>query len=119
MSGGRSATTRFTGPRARYCARTALSVVLAVTLAQWASLDDVWWAGISGFMASQATRPASIQRSLLRIVGTAIGAGIAYVAMGLIAYDHVALCLFLFAAGTLGVLGMSVSRMAMPGCSAA
>jgi uncharacterized membrane protein YccC len=101
--------TRFTGPRARFCARTALSIVLAVTLAQWASLDNAWWAGISGFMASQATGPASIQRGILRIIVTVIGAAIAYVAMGLIAYDHVALCLFLFAAGTLGVLGMSVS----------
>jgi hypothetical protein len=61
---------RFTGHRARVCMRTALSVVLAVTLAQWAALDDAWWAGISGFMASQATRPASIRRSILRVAGT-------------------------------------------------
>jgi uncharacterized membrane protein YccC len=100
---------RLTGHRAAYCTRTALSVVLAVTLAQWASLEDVWWAGISGFMASQATRPASIQRSIVRIGATAAGATIGYFAMGLIAYDHVALCLFLFVSGTIGVLGMSVS----------
>jgi uncharacterized membrane protein YccC len=100
---------RFTGPRARTCTASALSVVLAVTLAQWAGFDDVWWAGISGFMASQATRPASVQRSLLRIVGTAIGAALGCVAMSLAAYDHVALCLLLFAFGTVGVLGLSVS----------
>jgi uncharacterized membrane protein YccC len=100
---------RFTGDRAHVCLRMALSVVLAVTLAQWASLENVWWAAISGFMASQATRPASIQRSILRIVGTAAGAAIGYLAMGLVAYDHVALCLFLFVCGTVGVIGMSVS----------
>jgi uncharacterized membrane protein YccC len=100
---------RLTGHRAAYCTRTALSVVLAVTLAQWAALDNVWWAGISGFMASQATRPASVQRAILRIVVTTVGAAVGYVAMGLIAYDHVALCLFLFVCGTIGVLGMSVS----------
>jgi uncharacterized membrane protein YccC len=101
---------RFTGHRASYCTRTALSVVLAVTLAQWASLDDVWWAAISGFMASQATRPASFQRSIVRIGATAAGATIGFVAMGLVAYDHVALCFFLFVTGTIGVLGMSVSE---------
>lgn len=100
---------RFAGPRARACTTSALSVVLAVTLAQWAGFDDVWWAGISGFMASQATRPASVQRSLLRIVGTVIGAALACMAMSLFAYDHVALCLFLFFTGTVGVLGLSVS----------
>jgi uncharacterized membrane protein YccC len=100
---------RLTGPRARTATRTALSVVLAVTLAQWAALDNAWWAGISGYMASQATAPASIQRSILRIIGTSAGAALGFVAMGLVAYDHVALCLFLFVTGTIGVLGMSVS----------
>jgi uncharacterized membrane protein YccC len=101
---------RFGGQRARGCTTAALSVVLAVTLAQWAALDDVWWAAISGFMASQATRPASIERGLLRIAGTAAGAALGTVAMGFIAYDHVALCLFLFACGFVGVLAFSVSR---------
>jgi uncharacterized membrane protein YccC len=101
---------QFTGPRARACTIAALSVVLATTLAQWASMSEVWWASMSGFMASQATRPASIQRSLLRIAGTAAGAALGYLAIGLFAYDHVALCLFLLVSGTLGVLGMSVSR---------
>jgi uncharacterized membrane protein YccC len=100
---------RLAGPRARTATRTALSVVLAVTLAQWASLDDAWWAGISGYMASQATAPASLQRGIVRIVATTAGAAVGFVAMGLVAYDHVALCLFLFVTGTLGVLGMSVS----------
>jgi uncharacterized membrane protein YccC len=101
---------RFTGHRARVCTRTALSVVLAVTLAQWASLDDVWWAAISGMMASQATRPASMQRAVLRVGGTAAGAVLGCAALALLAYDQVALCGFLFVCGTVGVLGMSVAR---------
>jgi uncharacterized membrane protein YccC len=101
---------RFSGPRARGCTAAASSVVLAVTLAQWAALDDVWWAGISGFMASQATRPASIERSLLRIAGTAAGAALGTVAMGFIANDHVALSLFLFVCGFVGVLAFSISH---------
>ena len=32
---------------------TALSVVIALAL----HMDYVWWAGISGFMSMQATRP--------------------------------------------------------------
>ncbi len=103
------ADTSVAGERARTCTRTALAVVLAVTIAQALSLDEVWWAGISGLMASQATQPASIARSILRIVGTSVGSILGYLAVGLFAYDHVAVCLFLFIASTIGVLGMSVS----------
>jgi uncharacterized membrane protein YccC len=103
------AAVRFTGERARICTATALSVTLAVTLAQFLSFDDVWWAGISGLMASQATRPASIERSILRIAGTVAGAALGCVAMSLFAYDQVALLLVLFVCGTIGVLGMTVS----------
>ena len=98
-----------TGRRARASTTAALSVVLAVVLAQWAALDDVWWAAFSGFMASQSTRPASIRRGALRIIGTVAGAALACVVIACFAYDHVAIYLFIFAAGTVGVLGMSVS----------
>jgi len=103
------AAARLTGERALVCTAAALSVALAVTLAQAASLDNPWWAGISGLVASQATRPASIARSILRIIGTAIGTGLGCVAIALFAYDHVALCLFLFAVSSIAMLGFSVS----------
>lgn len=110
MVGREIADAEFTGDRARFCTRIAISVVLAVTLAQWARFDDVWWAGISAIMASQATRPASVQRSLVRIVGTSAGIAVGFVAIALFAYDHVALSLVLFICGTVGVAGMSLSR---------
>jgi Predicted membrane protein len=45
---------------------TALSTALSVVIALALHMDYVWWAGISGFMSMQATRPGSIQRALLR-----------------------------------------------------
>jgi Predicted membrane protein len=61
---------RFTGPRALRSTMTTLSTSLSVTAALALHMDYVWWAAMSGFMATQATRPGSIQRALLRIVGT-------------------------------------------------
>ncbi len=107
--GRETAAIRFSGDRATLCTAIALAVVLSVTVAQWASLDDPWWAAISGMMASQATRPASIARVVLRIAGTVMGTALGSIAIGLFAYDHVALCLFMFAAATVGMIGLSVS----------
>ncbi|MBS0560725.1 MAG: FUSC family protein [Proteobacteria bacterium] len=98
------------GRRARLAMRVALSVVAAVTLAQMLRLNDVWWAGISGFLASQATRPDSLQRSLLRVIGTLVGAALGCAAMALFAYDRGALLLVLLVCGTVGVTGMSVAN---------
>ncbi len=100
---------RPTGPRARQCTITALSVALSVTAALALHMDYVWWAGISGFMSTQATRPGSIQRALLRIVGTVVGAMASLLVTPWLAYDHVAGSLFLFCVGTLGSLGFMLS----------
>jgi uncharacterized membrane protein YccC len=68
---------QLTGPRARQGYAAALAVVLAVILACLLTLQDVWWAGISAFMSSQATRPAPFRRVGLRIAGTLTGAVLA------------------------------------------
>jgi uncharacterized membrane protein YccC len=97
------------GEKARLCLMASLSVALAVGAALACHLDDPWWAGISGFISVQATRPRSIQRAVLRIVGTAAGATISVVVAPWLAYDHAASCLFLFIVVSLGVLGMMLS----------
>jgi uncharacterized membrane protein YccC len=98
-----------TGPRARFPLMAALSVVLSTIIAQAMHLDNVWWAAISGFMASQATRPGSIRRGGLRIVGTVAGAVLGFLMAPYLAYDHVAGSLFLFVLAMLGSLGVLVS----------
>ena len=45
------------GPRVRTVAMATLAVVLSVAAALALHLDNVWWAGISAFMSTQATRP--------------------------------------------------------------
>jgi uncharacterized membrane protein YccC len=99
-----------TTPRARQCTAAALSVALSVAIALWLRIDEVWWAGISAFICSRSTLPASIERGILRIVGTAIGAALAMVMVGWLAYDHVACCLVLLLFSTVGVFGSMVGR---------
>jgi uncharacterized membrane protein YccC len=101
---------RFGAPRARQCTIAACSVALSVNIAQWLHFDEVWWAGISGFICSQATLPASIERGILRIAGTAAGALVALLLVGWVAYDHVACFLVLTMFSTVGVAGFMVSR---------
>jgi uncharacterized membrane protein YccC len=97
------------GPRARLCVMAALSVALSITAALALHLDSLWWAAISGFISVQATRPGSIRRGAMRIVGTAAGALVGFCCASWLAYDHVACALFLLACTTLGVLGTMVS----------
>jgi uncharacterized membrane protein YccC len=73
------------------------------------NLPDVWWAAISGFISTQPTRPASIQKALLRVVGTAAGATLGCLLAGWLAYDHAACFLFLALAGGIGIYGVVVS----------
>jgi uncharacterized membrane protein YgaE (UPF0421/DUF939 family) len=103
---------RLTGPRAHQCTMTAISVALSVTAAQALHMDYVWWAGISGYMSTQATRPGSLERALLRIIGTIVGAMASLVVTPWLAYDHVAGSLFIFCVATLGSLGFMLSPYA-------
>ncbi len=104
-----SGTLSFSGERARLAAMAAGAVVLAVVLANALHLPDVWWAGISAFISTQATRPASLRKALLRITGTASGAALAFLLAGWLAYDHAACCLALAVAGGIGIYGVQVS----------
>jgi uncharacterized membrane protein YccC len=97
------------GPRALVCVMAALSVTISVALTSMAHLPDLWWAGISGFMSLQATHPGSVRRAILRVLGTAAGAGIALILVPWLAYDHVAFGLVLWAFAALAILGFLVS----------
>lgn len=97
------------GPRARQGTIAALSVGISVTLALLGHMDMPWWAGISGFMSVQATRPGSLQKAALRIVGTLAGAWIGFAMMPWIIHDNVAASLFLFVSAVVGMTGSLVS----------
>jgi uncharacterized membrane protein YccC len=102
-------TLSLSGPRAHRATMAAAAVALAVPIGCAMNLPDVWWAAISAVISTMPTRPASVEKGLLRLVGTAAGASLAYALIGWIAYDHVACCLALFAVSSIGLLGMAVS----------
>lgn len=97
------------GPRARTCLMATLAVVLGVAAALALHLENVWWAGISAFMSTQATRPASLQRAIMRIGGTVAGAGLGILAAPVLAHDHVVGSLLVLLFATVGGLGALVS----------
>src|SRR4029077_674992 len=80
-----------------------------VTAALALHMDYVWWAAMSGFMGAQGTRTGTIQRALLRIVGTIAGVAVSIAVTPWLAYDHVACSLFIFCVTTLGTLGFMLS----------
>jgi uncharacterized membrane protein YccC len=100
---------RWSGQRATTCFVTAISVTVATTLAMVLHLDDIWWATISGFMATQATTPASLRKGVLRIIGTVAGAGAVVLLSPLLVDDPVLVTLLIFIASTVGILGLLVS----------
>jgi uncharacterized membrane protein YccC len=101
---------KWSGPRAATSFVAAISVAVATVLAMAMHLDDIWWATISGFMGSQATTPASLHKGVLRIVGTAVGAGAVVLLSPLLVDDPVLVTLLIFIASTFGILGLLVSR---------
>ena len=99
----------FRGAQASLASKTALAVVIATGVACAMHLPEVWWASISAIMCSQATRPASVRKGILRLIGTVAGAALSLVLVGWIAYDHAACSLILLIVATVGVLGVIVS----------
>ncbi|KQV68411.1 FUSC family protein [Rhizobium sp. Root1220] len=93
------------GPRFRQANIAALAVGLAILLALALQLADPWWAGISAFMCTQASQPQSLQKGILRIAGTLVGAATAFILTPWLAYNPVATMIMLFVAGTLAILG--------------
>jgi uncharacterized membrane protein YccC len=96
-------------PRAQQASMAALAVAISVTVASTMHLPDAWWAAISGFISTQATRPASVTKGVLRVIGTVSGAALALFLVGWLAYDQVACCVALFIVCTIGIVALNVS----------
>jgi uncharacterized membrane protein YccC len=92
----------------------ALSAVLSVTLAVLAALvlhsDEPWWAAISAWMVGRSSLAAALSRGVMRIIGSAVGAAIAVIVIGLFVYDPLPFCLCLFALAFAGLIGFATSR---------
>ena len=97
------------GPRAQQAAMAAVAVAISATAASTMHLPDPWWAAISGFISTQATRPASVTKGVLRVVGTVLGAAAAVFLVGWLAYDQVACCVALFIVSAIGIVALNVS----------
>ncbi len=98
-----------TAGRGPQCTITALAVALAVVSALALGVEDAWWAAISAFVSTRATAPASVERGVLRILGTIAGAVVSLLLSPWLAGDAVSVVLVLFVVSTAGVLGFLVS----------
>jgi len=57
---------------------TLLSVALAIAFAHLVGAHNVGWAAFSGYMVMRSQLAESLNRGLLRVIGTACGAGVAW-----------------------------------------
>jgi uncharacterized membrane protein YccC len=99
----------FSGARAAQASLAASVVAISVGVACAMHLQEVWWAAISGFICSQATRPASVEKALLRVTGTIAGAVLCLAVVGWLAYDVFACVLALLIVSSIGIVAVNVS----------
>jgi uncharacterized membrane protein YccC len=98
------------GPRGTEAVGAAVSVTLAAVAALVLHSDEPWWAAISAWMVTRSTLAVALSRGVMRIVGSAAGAAIAVMVLGLFAYDRLPFCLCLFAMAWVGLFGFAKSR---------
>src|SRR5215471_16751293 len=99
----------FSGARTAQASFAALVVAISVGVACAMHLQEVWWAAISGFICSQATRPASVEKALFGVTGTIAGAVLCLALVGWLAYDTFACVLALLVISSIGILAVNVS----------
>jgi uncharacterized membrane protein YccC len=97
------------GPRGTTALAAALSVALAALAAFVLHSDEPWWAGVSAWMVTRSSLAVALSRGVMRIVGSAAGATIAVIALGLFAYDPLPFCLCLFLVASVGLFGFAKS----------
>jgi len=97
------------GPRGMEAAGAAMSVTLATLAAFVLHSDEPWWAAISAWMVTRSTLAGALSRGAMRVIGSAAGAGIAVIVLGLFAYDPLPFCLCLFAMAWMGLFGFAKS----------
>ena len=98
------------GPRGTQAIASALSVAVAALAALLLHSDEPWWAAISAWMVTRSSLAEALSRGVMRIVGSAAGATIAVITLGLFAYDRLPFCLCLFAMAWIGLFGFAKSR---------
>ncbi len=98
------------GRRGREATGTACAVALAIVAALALHSDQAWWAAISAFMVTRSSLAEALPRGVLRIIGSAAGAALGVVVVGLFAYRQLPLCLCLFAMAWCGLFGFAASR---------
>jgi uncharacterized membrane protein YccC len=98
------------GPRGMQALAAALSVAAAALAALLLHSDEPWWAAISAWMVTRSSLAEALSRGVMRIVGSAAGATIAVITLGLFAYDRLPFCLCLFAMAWIGLFGFAKSR---------
>jgi uncharacterized membrane protein YccC len=98
------------GPRGTEALAAAMSVSLAVLAAFLLHSDEPWWAAISAWMVTRSTLAVALSRGAMRIIGSAVGAAIAVIVIGLFVYDPLPFCLVLFALACAGLIGFAISR---------
>jgi uncharacterized membrane protein YccC len=98
------------GPRGTEALAAAMSVSLAVLAAFLLHSDEPWWAAISAWMVTRSALAVALSRGAMRIIGSAVGAGIAVIVIGLFVYDPLPFCLVLFALACAGLIGFAISR---------
>lgn len=98
------------GSRGTDALAAAMSVSLAVLAAFLLHSDEPWWATISAWMVTRSSLAVSLSRGAMRIIGSAVGAAIAVIVIGLFVYDPLPFCLCLFALACAGLIGFATSR---------
>ena len=98
------------GPRGTEALAAAISVTLAVLAALLLHSDEPWWAAISAWMVMRSSLAVALSRGAMRIIGSAVGAAIAVIVIGLFVYDPLPFCLCLFALACAGLFGFATSR---------
>src|SRR5271169_1645649 len=84
------------GARGTEAIGAAMSVTLAAVVAFAVHSDEPWWAAISAWMVTRSTLAMALSRGVMRVIGSAIGATMAVILLGLFAYDPLPFCLSLF-----------------------
>jgi uncharacterized membrane protein YccC len=97
------------GPRGTAALGAALSVALAALAAFILHSDEPWWAGVSAWMVTRSTLADALSRGVMRIAGSAAGAALAVLILGLFAYDPLPFCLCLFVLASIGLFGFAKS----------
>lgn len=110
---GRTLSTFFTpGPRMIDELECVTSVALAILLAHTIGAHSVAWAAFTGFVLMRGHVAQTLLRGLLRIVGTAVGAGAALLIVPYAVHSLPAASLAAAVMGAIGLYGMLTAKRA-------